>query len=60
MGLWKSGYNFLGLILLVSMFMEGINLYLVAILSVYFLIWLYVGGYNTLYIVYHTFGRDFR
>jgi hypothetical protein len=56
---FKQKYGFLSL-LAATMAMTGLPGSNVTFWSVLFFIWLFLGGHRTIYLTYHTLGRDLR
>ena len=60
MTMWKEFYYATGVVLFAGNVWEGYKFYWLLLWSIYLSIWLSIGGYYTLYLIYHTLGRDLR
>ena len=56
---YKQKYGFLSVVAVV-MSLTGLPASSLAFWSLLLLIWLFLGGHRTLYLAYHTLGRDLR
>ena len=56
---FKQKYGFLS-VLAIAMTLAGFPTSSVNLWLVLAVLWLFLGGHRTLYLAYHTFGRDFR